>query len=166
MSFEETQGRRDRSGGARAPSTDGAPREGGPGPYGSWPLDAETCWELLASAPFGRVVFDGPGGPTALPVTHVLDGHALVFRTSPYGVIGRSVGGERVGFQADGAGAATSDVWSVHLHARAELHGGLEDLDLPQAPAPCPDGSRWLYVRLVPVGPGAITGVRLISVAR
>lgn len=134
-------------------------------PFGSWPMDDETCWSRLAAARFGRVVFDGPCGPMALPVTHVVVGRSVVFRTSPYGLIGRSVGGERVGFQADAVGDPTTGAWSVHLHARAELHGGTEDLDLPRVPAPWPDGSRWLYVRLLPTGTDPITGVRLAPVA-
>lgn len=134
-------------------------------PFGSWPMDEQECWARLAAARFGRVVLDAPAGPTALPVAHVVVGRSVVFRTSPYGLIGRNVGGERVGFQVDDVRDPVAGAWSVHLHARAELHGGAEDLDLVRVPAPWPDGSRWLFVRLTPEGPEPVTGIRLAPVA-
>jgi nitroimidazol reductase NimA-like FMN-containing flavoprotein (pyridoxamine 5'-phosphate oxidase superfamily) len=65
-------------------------------------LSAEECWQRLADHPakVGRVGTGGPS-PDILPVNYAVDGHSIVFRTSPgkkLSAIGR---GERVVFEVD-----------------------------------------------------------------
>jgi hypothetical protein len=42
--------------------------------------DAE-CWELLAGGSLGRLVYNGPHGPTALPVVYTIDEQSIVLGT-------------------------------------------------------------------------------------
>ena len=46
-------------------------------------LTRAECFELLASAPLGRVAVADDRGPVVFPVNFVLDRHTVVFRTEP-----------------------------------------------------------------------------------
>ena len=114
-------------------------------------LDARTCRELLEGAEIGRVAVCTPTGPQILPVTYVVDGASIVFRTAPYGVLGRHAWRGRIAFEIDHADVATRSGWSVVATGPGELVEDADELaglrafhDLhPWAP-----GSRLLYLRL------------------
>jgi Pyridoxamine 5'-phosphate oxidase len=44
-------------------------------------LGEAECWELLATAGLGRLVYNSRYGPTALPVAYVVDGRSIVLGT-------------------------------------------------------------------------------------
>ena len=53
-------------------------------------LDEEVCWSLLGLRPVGRVAYASEGGLVVVPVNHVMDGHAIVFRTGATELFERS----------------------------------------------------------------------------
>jgi nitroimidazol reductase NimA-like FMN-containing flavoprotein (pyridoxamine 5'-phosphate oxidase superfamily) len=115
-------------------------------------LGLRECRELLAQGEIGRVAVCTPHGPEILPVGYVVDGVSLVFRTAPYGVLGRHAWRDRIAVEVDAYDVATRSGWSVVAKGHGELVDDPEELALlrafrdPQAWAP---GSRLLYVRLV-----------------
>ena len=45
-------------------------------------LPSDTCLELLAAVPVGRIGFFAGGELVILPVNHLVDGQDVVFRTA------------------------------------------------------------------------------------
>ena len=64
-------------------------------------LDVRECRELLAGGEVGRVALCTAAGPQIVPVSYVVDGASVVFRTTPYGVLGRNASRGRVAFEVD-----------------------------------------------------------------
>ena len=64
-------------------------------------LDVRECHELLAGGEVGRVALCTAAGPQIVPVSYVVDGASVVFRTTPYGVLGRHASRGRVAFEVD-----------------------------------------------------------------
>ncbi|OLT15501.1 hypothetical protein BJF78_01440 [Pseudonocardia sp. CNS-139] len=75
-------------------------------------LDRRACLRLLASRDVGRIVFTEAAMPAAHPVSYLLDGEEVVFRTGT----GRTFGAVRdavVAFQTDEIDRAGRTGWSV-----------------------------------------------------
>ena len=89
-------------------------------------LDPRTCRELLEGRAVGRVGVFTPAGPQILPVNYVVDGASIVFRTAPYGVLGRHAWHGRIAFEIDDSDTATKSGWSVLATGQGEL---VEDAD-------------------------------------
>ncbi len=83
-------------------------------------LDSDTCWALLAGAPVGRVAFVEDGHPTVLPVTHRVDGHAVVFRTDSGAKLSAAIMNRPVAFEVDGWDAVAEVGWSVLVKGVAD----------------------------------------------
>ncbi len=114
-------------------------------------LDLRTCRELLAQGEVGRVALCTPAGPQILPVTYVVDGTSVVFRTAPYGVLGRHAWHGRLAFEVDEIDVASRSGWSVVATGPGELVEDPDELAELRAfrdPHPWAPGSRLLYVRL------------------
>ena len=77
------------------------------------PLPFDTCLELLASAPLGRVGFHADGELVILPVNHVMDGQEVAFRTARGSKL--AAAGEQgvVAFEADFYDQQSRSGWSV-----------------------------------------------------
>lgn len=75
-------------------------------------LDAAECMRLISPGGVGRVVYVGADGPEALPVNFVVIGGAVLFRTTPGGVVARLTG-HRVGFEVDRIDEPMVSAWSV-----------------------------------------------------
>jgi nitroimidazol reductase NimA-like FMN-containing flavoprotein (pyridoxamine 5'-phosphate oxidase superfamily) len=114
-------------------------------------LDERTCRTLLAGAEVGRVAVCTATGPMILPVNYVVDGVSVVFRTAPYGVLGRHAWQERIAFEVDHVDVPGRAGWSVVATGRGVLVEDPDELAVlrafkdPQSWAP---GSRLLYIRL------------------
>ena len=91
-------------------------------------LDPDTCWELIAGTPVGRVAFVDRGEPMVLPVNHAVAGRRVVFRTFPGSLLHEALMREPVAFQVDGFDPAQRTGWSVVVRGVADLAS--EDLDL------------------------------------
>lgn len=113
-------------------------------------MHESECLQALAASEVGRIVLCTPEGPRAFPVNYALDGGSLVFRTSPYGTIGRdSRSGANAAFQVDHVDPDTKTGWSVLAMGKLEV---VEDphelLSLAKNPQPWAGGYRGLYLRL------------------
>ena len=84
-------------------------------------LDAEECWELLASTPVGRVAFVQDGEPMVLPVNHAVVGRRVVFRTRPGSLLHEALMREPVAFQVDEFDPVRRSGWSVLVRGVADL---------------------------------------------
>ncbi|WP_432493970.1 pyridoxamine 5'-phosphate oxidase family protein [Kineococcus auxinigenes] len=87
------------------------------------PLAPEECLALLATRPFGRVVFTHRALPAVLPVNFLLDDGAVLLRVQPRSALATAAGGTVVAFQADDIDAATRTGWSVTAVGRADVVG-------------------------------------------
>jgi nitroimidazol reductase NimA-like FMN-containing flavoprotein (pyridoxamine 5'-phosphate oxidase superfamily) len=126
-------------------------------------LETDTCWDLLAAAPVGRLAVSIAGHPDIFPVNHVVDRRSVVFRTAEGTKLAASVLGLSVAFEVDGWSPGDGDVWSVVLKGHAAEVEGLEDLmatdDLPLYP-----WSASVKHRVVRITPTEITGRRFHAV--
>ena len=75
-------------------------------------LDRTECLALLASTDLGRVIFTSSAMPAARPVTYVLDGEEVLFRTAD-GRMRSATHHAVVGFEADDIEPLTRTGWSV-----------------------------------------------------
>ncbi len=115
-------------------------------------LDQDTCWELLGSAPVGRLAISIQNHPDIFPVNHVVDGHEVVFRTAEGTKLAAALLGASVAYEVDGYDPAAGEAWSVVVKGRAmELDRLLDVLhaeDLPLYPWNASYKPR--FVRIVP----------------
>ena len=72
---------------------------------GSRRWHGNSAWNSLDTASIGRVVFTDGGLPVVLPVTFVLDGDAVVFRTRAGSRLAGITSGSVLAFEVDDAGA-------------------------------------------------------------
>jgi uncharacterized protein len=84
-------------------------------------LDHDTCWELLASAPVGRIAFVQGGEPSILPVNHAVVGRRIVFRTFQGSLLHEALMQEPVAFEVDGFDADARTGWSVVVRGVADI---------------------------------------------
>ncbi len=139
----------------------GRDRPPGPGPAAANPvlevLDPEECLRLVAPGGIGRVAFNGPEGPTVLPVNYKLHNGAIVFRTAYGGPMDQDLrtgvaGVEiKIGFQVDRIDEAQREGWSVLIQGPAhhEPQDEVEKVTQPNV-TPWAGGERQLYIRIVP----------------
>ncbi|MFI7229687.1 helix-turn-helix domain-containing protein [Nonomuraea angiospora] len=125
-------------------------------------LDPEECLRLVAPGGIGRVAFNGPEGPTVLPVNYKVHDGAIVFRTAHGGPMDQDLrtgveGVEiKIGFQVDRIDEARREGWSVLVQGPA--HHVPEDEAVQADVTPWAGGERRLYIRIVP---HHITGRRI-----
>lgn len=100
--------------GAASPSPAGGRRE-----LAAIPVD--ECWRLLASVPFGRLVFTEAALPAVHPVNFVVADSAVVVRTGPGRKFEAARRGDVVAFEADALDARTRTGWSVLVVGHASV---------------------------------------------
>jgi len=83
------------------------------GTIGAAELRREECLQLLAAGSVGRVVFTDAAMPAASPVTYLLDGEEVVFRTAGGSRLALATVDHVVGFQADEIDLSGKTGWSV-----------------------------------------------------
>lgn len=96
-------------------------------------LDEDTCWQLLADAPVGRLAVSISNHPDIFPVNHVVDTteadrSSIVFRTAEGTKLAAAVLGTSVAYEVDGYDADSGDAWSVVLKGHAVEIEALDDL--------------------------------------
>jgi nitroimidazol reductase NimA-like FMN-containing flavoprotein (pyridoxamine 5'-phosphate oxidase superfamily) len=124
-------------------------------------LTHDECWQLIASVPIGRVAFVDSGGPTALPVTHGVDGHTVVFRTATGTKLGVAERARPIAFEVDQWDATNQGGWSVLVRGTSEAVYDDDEIELIERRAPQPwvaaaTGGTWVRIR-----PYEVTGRRL-----
>jgi uncharacterized protein len=91
-------------------------------------LPYDECLRLLGTVPVGRVSFFADGEIVVLPVTHVMDGQAPVFRTARGSKLSAAEGQDLVAFEADAYDERAQSGWSVLVNGRA--HAIYEDQEI------------------------------------
>jgi uncharacterized protein len=76
-------------------------------------LDEAECLRLLTKSEIGRVVFTDAALPAAQPVTYLLDGVEVVFRTGGGSKLAAATRGAVVAFQVDEIDPNTRTGWTV-----------------------------------------------------
>jgi uncharacterized protein len=76
-------------------------------------LDEAECLRLLAGTEIGRVVFTDSALPAAQPVTYLLDGEEIVFRTAGGSKLAAATRNAVVAFQVDQIDPGTRTGWTV-----------------------------------------------------
>lgn len=124
-------------------------------------LPPETCWELLAGSPIGRVAFVDAGDPVVFPVTHAVVGRRVVFLSEVGTKLAAASENRHVAFEVDAWDPAHRSGWSVLVRGVADVVyedsavAELESLRLE----PWADGVQqgtWIQIR-----PDEVTGRRL-----
>jgi hypothetical protein len=114
-------------------------------------LSAEDCRELLSTGHVGRIAMCTPVGPHIIPVNYGIVDDTIVFRTSPYSVLGGHARGSILALEVDQFDYERQRGWSVVARGRAEavtradeLHH-IKDVWEPRAWAA---GQRNLFLRI------------------
>jgi hypothetical protein len=76
-------------------------------------LDEAECLRLLIKSEIGRVVFTDAALPAAQPVTYLLDGEEVVFRTAGGSKLAAATRGAVVAIQVDEIDLSTRIGWAV-----------------------------------------------------
>ena len=82
-------------------------------------LSLSQCLALLRSRPLGRLAYLDAGGPTVVPVNHLVDGPSIVLRSLSGGKTDAVLNGQSVAFQLDEHDPARGTGWSVLVRGRA-----------------------------------------------
>ncbi len=123
-------------------------------------LSAESCWELLATTPVGRVVVMVDGAPEVYPVNFVVDGRSVAFRTAPGSKLRGLERFPTTCFEADMFEPDVHAAWSVMVKGRAVAvtqpveHARLRTLPLTLWTA----GTKDHWIRVEPI---EVTGRRI-----
>lgn len=114
-------------------------------------LSTEECRRLLTSGVFGRVAFSTPSGPYIVPVNYSVVNDLLVFRTTPYGVLGTEARDTQMAFEVDHVDYEYATGWSVVARGRGAVITDPEELDTITSswpPRPWAAGQRNVYFGL------------------
>jgi uncharacterized protein len=76
-------------------------------------LDRAACLRLLADGQVGRIVFTEGALPAAQPVSYLLDGDEIIFRTADGSKLATTTRDAVVAFQVDQIDPASRSGWSV-----------------------------------------------------
>lgn len=114
-------------------------------------LDVQECRRLLVAGEVGRVAVSAPDGPHIIPVNYRVVDDNIVFRTSPYSVLGSHAKGAVLAFEVDQFDYQEQRGWSVVARGRAEAVTSahtvkrIRDVGEPQVWAA---GERHLYLAM------------------
>ena len=117
---------------------------------------------LLASVPFGRVVFTARALPAVRPVNHLVDGSRIIIRTSLGSALSADVDdvGTVVAYEADEIDPVTRRGWSVVVVGRAlPVTDGLLSARYRKALQPWAAGHR---DEVIAISTDMVTGYRLL----
>jgi len=125
-------------------------------------LPRDEALRLLASVPFGRVVFTASALPAIRPVNHLVDGRRIIIRTSLGSALSTDVDdvGTVVAYEADEIDPVTRQGWSVVVVGRAlPVRDGLLSARYRQALQPWAAGHR---DEVIAISTDMVTGYRLV----
>ncbi|HEX6248698.1 MAG TPA: pyridoxamine 5'-phosphate oxidase family protein [Nocardioidaceae bacterium] len=114
-------------------------------------MSVDECIELVAAGVVGRAAICTPNGPHVVPVNYAVHGDSIVFRTTPYSVLGTYAWAGDIAFEVDDFDRRTHEGWSVVIMGRGEMIEDIEEIEeirWSHDPKPWVDGPRPLYVRL------------------
>ena len=114
-------------------------------------LTVEECIALLSAGVVGRAAICTPTGPHITPVNYAVHEQSIVFRTTPYSVLGTYAWAGDIAFEVDHIDVENHEGWSVVAVGRGEMVEDLEEIEeirWAHDPKPWASGPRVLYVRL------------------
>ena len=115
-------------------------------------LSYDKCLELLSGGLVGRIAVCTPSGPRILPVNYSVVDDSIVFRTTPYSVLGTHAWDTRLAFEVDYIDHERRQGWSVVATGNGAMIDDPDELAAIRShwdPQPWPRGAqRLLYVRL------------------
>jgi nitroimidazol reductase NimA-like FMN-containing flavoprotein (pyridoxamine 5'-phosphate oxidase superfamily) len=114
-------------------------------------LDLDECERLLASGVAGRVAVSTPDGPHIVPINYSVYQRSVVFRTSPYSVLGTYGRGAQLAFEIDHIDYDRHQGWSVVVRGRGDVVADLDEQQLIEAewpPRPWAEGVRTMMFRI------------------
>lgn len=129
-------------------------------------LDEAECRRLISPGGIGRIAYQSRFGPAVLPVNYRVHDGGVLFRTAAHSPLDEDLrtgigdAEYRVAFEIDSFDPATRQGWSVLVQGAAHhvQPGAERDSALTADVEPWPDGTRELFVRIVPA---RITGRRI-----
>lgn len=114
-------------------------------------LSYDKCHELLRAGVVGRAAICTPSGPHIVPVNYAVHEESVVFRTTPYSVLGTYGWSSQLAFEIDHVDYEQQIGWSVVATGRGAMLEDPAELATIRAfwdPRPWAGGARLLYVRL------------------
>jgi uncharacterized protein len=114
-------------------------------------LGYDKCVELLGTGDVGRAAVCTPAGPRIVPVNYSLVDESIVFRTTPYSVLGTFAWNTQLAFEVDHVDVVEHHGWSVVATGKGAMVEDSSELAAIRAswdPQPWASGTRILYVRL------------------
>lgn len=124
-------------------------------------LDPAECRRLLATMPFGRLVFTEDALPAVHPVNFAMAGGDVIIRTGPGQKLAAARRGDVVAFEADCIDVQTRTGWSVLVIGHASVVHDIDELVAVLDPARRP----WVRghdQHVIRIDGGWITGRRLV----
>ena len=119
----------------------------------------DECVELLAANHFGRVAVNDDDGPIVLPVNYLLDGDAVIFRSSSGTKVEAAEREAAASFEIDAVDERTRTGWSVIARGTLTEVQDRDEIERAGAlPAPFAGGDRPYVLRL---RLGEVTGRRI-----
>jgi nitroimidazol reductase NimA-like FMN-containing flavoprotein (pyridoxamine 5'-phosphate oxidase superfamily) len=115
------------------------------------PMTPAECEGLLRQSKVGRVAVCSPDGPHVFPVNYTLLDGTLVFRTSPYSVVGTHGRDALVALEIDEVDEEREGGWSVLARGRAVAVTDPDEVAAIRrawAAPPWAAGMRTLYLRM------------------
>ena len=116
-------------------------------------LSPDACFTLLASRSLGRLAFAVGAHAEIFPINYALEGHIIVFRTTPHIALGVAPG-IILTFEVDDWDSKQGVGWSVIAKGQAEdiTHDlGRSAEHLRRVPVhPVAPGERWRWLALLP----------------
>ena len=111
-------------------------------------MHRSECVRRLAAGTVGRVGVTARAMPVIIPVNYVVDGDAVVFRTTPDGLLAGACDGNVVAFEVDELAPDGSGGWSVLVVGVAQLLAPAEARRLHGRPVPAVGDGRDAVVRI------------------
>src|SRR5690348_11192457 len=92
-------------------------------------IDVSECRRLLESGVFGRVAISTPSGPLIVPVNYAVSGDRILFRTTPYSVLGTYGRNAEMAFEVDHVDYEYEAGWSVVALGRGNVLTDAREVD-------------------------------------
>jgi len=112
-------------------------------------LDRATCWTLVGRQSVGRVAMLRRRRPMILPVTYVVDGETIIYRTAEGSTLVPFGSAEDMAFEIDGVDEERQLGWSVLVVGRATIMRDQPEIERKAAGLePWAPGDRSVFVAL------------------
>lgn len=90
-------------------------------------LSHDECWRLLRTSSVGRLAVSVSDQPDIFPVSYVVAGERLLFRTAPGAKLAQVAVNRQIAFEADGM--RREHVWSVVVKGNARILEKRSEID-------------------------------------